>query len=177
MIPKYTIFIGIIRPWRIRTKSNPPVVVWEEFSQGPETARPFFLVTGSEDKELPWILPRLDKEALEGQKLQIKNADDATISLDMTYHPIGDGKVADYATGLFGAACTNCEYSTEEINDPEFVEENWPLNDRKRDMPSLDALYFALPKVQRGKHIGKIRTKTGIEDSLKIHLAITKVET
>ena len=151
-------------------KSDPSVVVWEELSQGPETARPFFLVTGKEEQELPWILPRLDNEVLEAQKLEIKNADDAIISIDMTYHPIGDGKVAQHATGLFGAACTNCEYSVEECNDREFVANHWPLNDRKRDMASLNALYFALPKVKKGKNIGKISTKTGT-----IHLHFHKL--
>ena len=153
------LYIGIHRPWRIRNKNDPKTVIWEEFSQGAQTARPIFLLAGDEDEELPWILPRLDKEAEESKNVIIKNIHGDDIKVEMVFHPIGDGKVINFATGLFGAECTHCEFSPEECNNPEVAQNGF--QSFQRDIISLDALYESLPKVKRGKNIGKIGTKTG----------------
>ena len=114
---------------------------------------------GKEDTELPWILARLDREAEEAENIIIKNIHGDEIKVKMVFHPIGDGKVINHATGLFGAECTNCEFSSEECNDPEHAEIGF--ESFQRNILGLDALYDSLPKVKRGKNIGKIRCKTG----------------
>ena len=116
-------------------------------------------MAGDEDEELPWILPRLDNEVIEAKNVTIQNIHGDDINIETVFHPIGDGKVINFATGLFGAECTNCESSPEECNDPECADNGF--QSFQRDIQSLDALFESLPKVKRGKNIGKLSTKTG----------------
>ena len=75
-------------------------VLWEEFSQKPESMRPWFLIPGVENKDLmEKICARMDKEAENLQTFEIK-FDNATIKINVEYHLAIDGKLIEMSSGL-----------------------------------------------------------------------------
>ena len=75
-------------------------ILWEQFSQGPESMRPYFLIPGKENEELMRkICSKMDKEAKDLQTFEI-DWEGATIKINIDYHLAIDGKLVEMTTGL-----------------------------------------------------------------------------
>ena len=73
-----------------------------EDNQSEDTFRPTFLVPGKENEELVrTVVVRLDKEARENQIISLVFGD-ITVKITIHFHPGGDGKAGQTATGLGG---------------------------------------------------------------------------
>ena len=73
-----------------------------EDNQSEDTVRPIFLIPGKEKDELVRILVnRMDKEAKENQIISME-FEDVTVKIKISYHPGGDGKAGQTASGLGG---------------------------------------------------------------------------
>ena len=77
-------------------------IIHLEENQSEDTVRPIFLVPGKEKEDLVRIIvDRMDKEAQENQIISLEFGD-VTIKINIFYHPGGDGKAGQTATGLGG---------------------------------------------------------------------------
>ena len=73
-----------------------------EDNQSEDTFRPTFLIPGKENEDLVRIVvERMDKEAQENQIISLKFGD-VTVKINICFHPAGDGKAGQTATGLGG---------------------------------------------------------------------------
>ena len=73
-----------------------------EDNQSEDTFRPTFIAPGKEKGDLPRdLVERMDKEAEENQMISIEFGD-ITIKINISYHTGGDGKAAEYCTGIVG---------------------------------------------------------------------------
>ena len=91
-------------------------VVLETF-QSDETIRINGIIPGKESADLARsIVERLDheSEALQVIELMINGV---KVTININYHPGGDGKAANTTTGLGGAYCTCCTKTKKEAND------------------------------------------------------------
>ena len=90
--------LGGYRPFLIEDITGK--VIWEEFSQKPESMRPYFLIPGAETKDLmEKICSKMDKEAENLQTFDIELGT-ATIKINVTYHLAIDGKLIEMSSGL-----------------------------------------------------------------------------
>ena len=77
-------------------------IIHLEENQSEDTVRPIFLVPGKEKEELVRkLVDRMDKEAQENQIISLEFGD-VTIKINIQFHPGGDGKAGQTATGLGG---------------------------------------------------------------------------
>ena len=73
-----------------------------EDNQSEDTVRPIFLIPGKEKDDLVRIMvERMDKEAKVNQIISIVFGD-VTVKINLNFHPGGDGKAGQTATGLGG---------------------------------------------------------------------------
>ena len=77
-------------------------IIHLEENQSEDTVRPIFLIPGKEKEDLVRIfVERLDKEAQENQIISLEFGD-ITVKINISFHPGGDGKAGQTATGLGG---------------------------------------------------------------------------
>ena len=150
MASKASIFtLGGYRPFLLQDKYGN--VLWEQFSQGPESMRPWFLIPGKENYDLmEKICSKMDSEAEGLQTLEIE-WEGQTLKINVEYHLAIDGKLVEMTTGLSmfailvklvplrmtniaiqflsfnldGAYCTNCPVSQEDAHKIEVVREGF----------------------------------------------------
>ena len=91
-------FLGGFRPFLIENKDGH--VLWEQFSQGSESMRPYFIIPGQEKKDfMKKICKKMDSEAKACETFTI-DIDDTEIKVVVTWHLSLDGKLIDMSTGL-----------------------------------------------------------------------------
>ena len=77
-------------------------VIHLEENQSEYTCRPFFICPGKEDSELVRsLIERMDRECKENQIIKIELGD-VTVTININYHPGGDGKALNTCTGISG---------------------------------------------------------------------------
>ena len=75
-------------------------MLWEQFSQGSESMRPYFIIPGQEKKDfMKKICQKMDSEAKACETFIIE-IDDTKIKVVVTWHLSLDGKLIDMSTGL-----------------------------------------------------------------------------
>ena len=93
-------------------------VVLETF-QSDETIRINGIIPGKESADLARsIVERLDHEAEALQVIELM-IDGVKVTININYHPGGDGKAANATTGLGGAYCTMCTKTKKQASDPD----------------------------------------------------------
>ena len=90
------------------------------------------MIPGKEQGDLVrTIIEQLDHEVEAIPTVNI-NIDGLDITINIHYHPGGDGKAAKTSTGLGGAYCTMCKVTKKEASDPNIAKNGYPIN-RDRD--------------------------------------------
>ena len=91
-------FLGGVRPFLIQTKDE--TELWEQYSLGAESMRPYFILPGKEDDELmEAVCQKMDEEAKKTEKFTIQ-IEGTEITVTVTWHLSLDGKLIDMSTGL-----------------------------------------------------------------------------
>ena len=106
-------------------QTNNGHLIYKEFSQGPETLRPWFIVPSKEtDEALDELCHMFESEILEAmENLTIKIGDkDYKVELEIK-NLLFDTKLINYISGLHGAFCTMCTVSEKDGCDIDFIEE------------------------------------------------------
>ena len=76
-------------------------VLWEQFSQGTESIRPWFLIPGAEKVDLmEQICGRMDREAENLQSFELELENGVKIKINVEYHLAIDGKLIEMSSGL-----------------------------------------------------------------------------
>ena len=92
------IFSGGFRPFMIQNKNHD--ILWEQFSLGPDSMRPYFVIPGKEEPILiEQICEKMDQEAEECEifVLEIETVD---FTIIIKFHLSLDGKLIEMTTGL-----------------------------------------------------------------------------
>ena len=90
--------LGGYRPFLITNALGEDL--WGQYSQGPESMRPYFLIPGAEKRDLVReICKKMDSEAEGLQTFDIQ-LDGTTIKVNVQYHLALDGKLIEMTTGL-----------------------------------------------------------------------------
>ena len=93
-----SILLGGFRPFLIENKDGK--VLWEQFSQGSESMRPYFIIPGQEKKDfMKKICQKMDLEAKNCEKFTI-DIDGTEIKVIVEWHLGLDGKLIEMSTGL-----------------------------------------------------------------------------
>ena len=94
-----------------------------EENQSEYTCRPVFICPGKEDAKLVRsLIERFDRECKENQIIKIELGD-VTVTININYHPGGDGKALNTCTGISGKSHTYlynrilCLYQAQHITD------------------------------------------------------------
>ena len=91
-------FLGGVRPFLIETKDG--TELWEQYSLGAESMRPYFILPGKEsDEMMEAVCQKMDEEAKKTETFTIK-IEDTEITVTVTWHLSLDGKLIDMSTGL-----------------------------------------------------------------------------
>ena len=91
-------FLGGVRPFLIQTKDG--TELWEQYSLGAESMRPYFILPGKEDDEMmDAVCQKMDEEAKKTETFTIQ-IEDIEITVTVTWHLSLDGKLIDMSTGL-----------------------------------------------------------------------------
>ena len=95
-------FLGAVRIPKIVDKDGN--IIHLEENQSENTVRPIFLCPGKETAKgdlVRALVERMDREAEENQTIII-DFGDVSVTINIQYHPGGDGKAAQTASGLLG---------------------------------------------------------------------------
>ena len=102
----YTYFqmiLGGFRPFHLEDKDGN--TLWEQFSQGPESMSPYFIIPGKEDSTLMRkICKRMDKEAQTTEVFHVE-IEGKKIKFTITFHLSLDGKLIEMTCGLSKYLC------------------------------------------------------------------------
>ena len=91
-------FSGGVRPFLIQT--NDGNELWEQYSLGAESMRPYFILPGKENDEMmDAVCQKMDEEAQKTEIFTIQ-IEDTEITITVTWHLSLDGKLIDMSTGL-----------------------------------------------------------------------------
>ena len=91
-------FSGGVRPFLIQ--NNDGNELWEQYSLGAESMRPYFILPGKENDEMmDAVCQKMDEEAQKTEKFTIQ-IEDTEITVTVTWHLSLDGKLIDMSTGL-----------------------------------------------------------------------------
>ena len=75
-------------------------MLWEQFSQGSESMRPYFIIPGQEKKDfMKKICQKMDSEAKNCKEFTI-DIDGTEIKVIVEWHLSLDGKLIEMSTGL-----------------------------------------------------------------------------
>ena len=91
-------FSGGVRPFLIQ--NNDGNELWEQYSLGAESMRPYFILPGKENDEMmEAVCQKMDEEAKKTEKFTIQ-IEDTEITITVTWHLSLDGKLIDMSTGI-----------------------------------------------------------------------------
>ena len=92
-----------MRPFSLQDKDGN--TLWEQFSQGPESMSPYFIIPGKEDKNLmQQICKRMDEEAEKTVTFYIE-IEGKNIKFTIEFHLSLDGKLIEMTCGLSKKLC------------------------------------------------------------------------
>ena len=92
------LFTGGFRPFMIQNKNDD--ILWENFSLGPDSMRPYFIIPGKEEPILiEQICQKMDQEAEECE-IFVLEIDELDLVITIKFHLGLDGKLIEMTTGL-----------------------------------------------------------------------------
>ena len=118
-------YLGGYRPFKLRdTEGN---IIWEEFSQAPDTQIIYFLIPGTEsDENVRPIAKRMDYETKNSSEIYIV-VNGIRFKITITFHLTADGKLIEIWCSLLGAVCTACLCTRDDIHDPDCALAGFPI--------------------------------------------------
>ena len=105
-------------------------LIFKEFTQGPESLRPWFIIPAKEDEAtLKQLTTMFETEILAAMNsLKVKIGDKQyDVELEIANFMF-DTKLIRYLTGLHGAFCTMCTASEKDGCDPDIIKEGMERN-------------------------------------------------